>query len=96
MYDSQHPFHGAAEHPWNSPLTPPDPFDPRPDGELGMLGGTGPRPQDFPFSSQGRRKYYAAVRAVAQQQQQRHDMLGRERMRDEEAAALRAALLLLS
>ena len=97
MYSYQHPWHGAADHPWDSPLAPQDLGNPRPDAELAMLNQSGPRPEEFPFNWQGRRDYYAAVRSEAQRQQQMHDMHIRERVREEEeAAARRAALLLLS
>jgi hypothetical protein len=92
----QHPWHGGGAHPWNDPLAPQSAADPRPDADLAALNGAGPQPQDFPFNPQGRRDYYADVRAEAQRRQMMHEMHARERMREEEeAAARRAALLLL-
>jgi hypothetical protein len=102
MYGSQHPPSLGSNHPWHDPLAPQDLFEPRPDAEIALLGGGGPRPQDFPFDDQGRRDYYAAVRAEGQRLQQMHQAhhmhAAQARLRTEEEAAaakLRAAQLLL-
>lgn len=96
MYDYEHPWHGPAPHPWDDPLGPWEPLDPRPDAELAMLGGSGPRPEDFPFNWQGKRDYYAAVRAESQRRQQLHLQRVREAEEAEEAVRRNASLLLLS
>ncbi len=93
MYSYEHPWHGLAPHPWDDPLGPWDPLNPRPDAELAALGGTGPRPEDFPFNWKGKGDYYAAVRAEVQRRQQALHM---QRMREaEEEATHRATVLLL-
>lgn len=68
MYGDHPPAFGA-QHPWHDPLEPQDLFDPRPDAELAMAGALAPDPQAFPFTPEGRRDYYAAVRTAAQQMQ---------------------------
>jgi hypothetical protein len=52
-------------HPWTDPLAPQDYPEPRPDYELQVAGPLAPRPEDFPYTEEGRRDYYAAVRATA-------------------------------
>jgi hypothetical protein len=64
-----HPPAFGAQHPWHDQLAPQDLFDPRPDADLAMAGALAPDPQAFPFTPEGRRDYYAAVRAAAHQQQ---------------------------
>jgi hypothetical protein len=54
-----------GEHPWTDPLAPQDLFAPRPDGDLALAGALAPRPEDFPFTDQGRADYYAAVSNAA-------------------------------
>lgn len=95
IYSNQHPFGPLERHPWNGPLVLDDPIDPRPDGELALLGGGGPDPQDFPFDAAGRRDYYAAVRAEGQARRAQMEHAARVRREEEEAAARRAAFLLL-
>lgn len=63
-----HPPQFGPSHPWHDPLAPQDIFNPRPDADLAFAGPMAPRPEDFPFTDQGRRDYYAAVSAAAQQQ----------------------------
>jgi hypothetical protein len=97
MYAHQHPWHGGALHPWDDQSTPQSPTAPRPDIDLAALNGTGPRPEEFPFDVQGQRSYYTAVSAEAGRRRHAHQMQIAERLRiEEEAAARRAALLLLS
>lgn len=96
IYASQHPFGPFDRHPWNDPLVLGDITEPRPDAELAILGGSGPRPEDFPFDARGRRDYYAAVKAEAHARQAQMEQIARARREEEEAAARRAAFLLLS
>lgn len=97
MYSTQHPSHGLSPHPWDDPLGPWDPLSLRPDTELAELGGTGPKPEEFPFNWMGKRAYYAAVRAEAQRRAHIRHMQHMQRVKEEEEAAMRrAALLLLS
>jgi hypothetical protein len=77
-------------------LAPQDFRDPWPDTELAILGGGGPRPEDFPFDDRGRTEYYAAVRAEAHALQAQMQQIAIARQAEEEAAARRAAFLLLS
>jgi hypothetical protein len=65
MYERDHPPPLAPTHPWIDPLAPPSLFEPRPDLELTIAGPLAPRPQDFPFTDQGRHDYYEAVRQAA-------------------------------
>lgn len=92
MYGYEHPWHGPAPHPWDDPLGPWDPINSRPDAEIAALGGSGPRPEDFPFNWQGKRDYYAAVRAENQSRQQ---VLHLQRVKEAEEAVRRKASLLL-
>lgn len=103
MYGDHPPAFGA-QHPWHDPLAPQDVFNPRPDVELALAGSLAPRPEDFPFTEEGRRNYYSAVKSVAQQQmmvqqQQMHQMqaVRAAHAREEEDAARkqRASFLLL-
>jgi hypothetical protein len=94
---SEHPWHGLSPHPWDDPLGPYDPLNPRPDRELAELGETGPKPEEFPFNWMGKRDYYAAVVSEAQRRAQIRHMQHMQRLREEEEEAIRrAALLLLS
>lgn len=94
-----HPPVFGPQHPWHDPLAPQDFFNPRPDADLAMAGSLAPRPEDFPFTDEGRREYYAAVNSAAQQQMimQQHHMQAVEVDREEEIAARKrfAGLLLL-
>lgn len=96
IYATQHPLGALDRHPWNNPLAPQDFRDPRPDTELAILGGGGPRPEDFPFNDRGRSEYYAAVRAETHALQAQRQQIAIARQAKEEAAARRAAFLLLS
>jgi hypothetical protein len=90
-----HPPSFGDNHPWNDPLGPQDLFDPRPDSELAMAGGFAPDPQSFPFTPEGRREYYSAVRSAAQQMQmqqmqmQQMQTIGQARISEEAAAGRR-------
>jgi hypothetical protein len=93
MYGDHSPAYGD-QHPWHDPLAPQDAFNPRPDAELAMASGLAPGPQAFPFTPEGRRDYYAAVRSAANQQhvmQMHHMQAAHAERLDEEAVALRAA-----
>jgi hypothetical protein len=68
MHDFDHPSAFGAQHPWHDPFAPQDLFNPRPDQDLAIAGSFAPRPEEFPFTDQGRRDYYDAVRAAGQQQ----------------------------
>jgi hypothetical protein len=96
IYANQHPFGPFERHPWNDPLALSDPIEPRPDTDLAILGGGGPQPDDFPFDARGRHDYYAAVRTEAHAHRARLEQIARFRQAEEEAAARRAAFLLLS
>ena len=104
MYEREHPPALGAQHPWQSPFEPPDMLDPRPDQDFAIAGPLAPQPQEFPFTDQGRREYYDAVRAAAQQQlfqerQHMHHMhlanAASERQAVEGATREREAALLL-
>jgi hypothetical protein len=105
MY-GDHPPGFGTQHPWHDPLAPQDVLNPRPDADLAIAGSLAPRPEDFPFTDQGRRDYYAAVGSAARQQlmmQHRHvheiDAVQGIRVREEAAAHARqiqqASFLLL-
>src|SRR4051812_33334609 len=65
-----HPFVHPDQHPWNSPLAPFDPVAPPPDWALHQFGPVPPpRPEDFPFTPDGRREYYRAAELAAMQSQ---------------------------
>jgi hypothetical protein len=93
MYAREHPPAFGSQHPWHDPFVPQDLFNPRPDQELAIAGPLAPSPENFPFTDDGRRDYYEAVRAAAQQQtmmqhQAMHQMQAAQatRLREEEAA----------
>jgi len=101
MYGDHPPTFGS-QHPWHDPLAPQDIFNPRPDGELALAGSLAPRPEDFPFTEEGRRDYYSAVKSVAQQmmhQQQMHHMQAsyavQARAEEDAARKRRVSFLLL-
>ncbi|HEX5594043.1 MAG TPA: hypothetical protein VFX35_11930 [Solirubrobacterales bacterium] len=76
MFDGHPP--APWNHPWNDPLAPPDLLHPRPDADLAFLGGTGPQPEDFPYTEEGRRDYYTAASSAAHQmmmERQRHSAI---------------------
>jgi hypothetical protein len=96
----EHPPSFGAAHPWHDPLGPQDLFDPRPDVDLALAGHLAPDPRSFPFTPEGRREYYAAVRSAAQQQQmmqiqqmQMHQIQALDQARAAETAAAHADLL---
>jgi hypothetical protein len=93
LYAHEHPPAFGSQHPWHDPFAPQDFFSPRPDQELAIAGSIAPRPESFPFTDDGRRDYYEAVRVAAQQQtmmqhQAMHQMQAARaaQIRDEEAA----------
>lgn len=93
-----HPPVAGARHPWLDPLAPQDPFDPRPDAELALIGSLVPPPESFPFTSAGRRDFYEAVRKVARQLELEHRIAqetAERRAREEALARQRSAFLLL-
>lgn len=102
MYNHEHPPAFGAQHPWHDPFAPQDFVNPRPDQDLAFVGPAGPRPEDFPFTEEGRREYYDAVRRSSQQlmqQQHIHHAHAAEAARAQasrEADKWRAAFLLLS
>jgi hypothetical protein len=67
MFGHEHPS-AFGNHPWHDPFAPQDIFDPQPEQELAIAGPLAPRPENFPFTDQGRHDYYAAVRTAAHQQ----------------------------
>lgn len=69
MYEREHPTAFGTQHPWRNPLAAEDIFSPRPDQDFLIAGSLAPRPEDFPFSDDGRRDYYAAVSAAARKQE---------------------------
>jgi hypothetical protein len=91
MYGDHPPAFGH-QHPWIDPLAPQDLLNPRPDADLVVAGSLAPSPQDFPFTEQGRRDYYAAVNSAAQQQmmmqqQQTHMQAARAARLNQESTA---------
>jgi hypothetical protein len=57
-----------GSHPWTDPFAPQDFLNPRPDQDLAIAGARAPRPEDFPYTDQGQRDYYDAVRVAAQRE----------------------------
>ena len=62
----EHPPAGF-HHPWTDPYAPADPLSPRPpDWAFDQQGPLpAPRPEDFPFTAEGRRDYHVAVEQAA-------------------------------
>jgi hypothetical protein len=67
MFPEHPPLPGLA-HPWHDPLAPADPYVQRPDWALHQIGPLPqPRPEDFPYTEEGRRDYYLALELAARQ-----------------------------
>src|SRR2546426_726934 len=90
MTSHDHPPSLFTQHPWH------DPFALQPLGselppEWAINSPGAPRPEDFPFSAEGRAAYYAAVNSAAQQEQMR---MHQQAMQDLQVAnAERAAVV---
>jgi hypothetical protein len=98
---NDHPNSTFQQHPWHDVFAPPPLGVERPpEWELNAPGA--PRPEDFPFTEQGRADYYAAVKSAGFiQQAMHHDLMMNAHAAAVEQAAAQAeqescaALLLL-